>query len=87
MLRLINSGGRPEVPVNPGPAGVQRKPLPPCDACATDADASRCMHVVGPDLVAVLCRDGAACCRRYRRGASPDSFAAGLRGEILGIAS
>jgi hypothetical protein len=82
MLRLIR---KPEPVVVPGAGGATRAPLPPCDACSTDADATRCLHVVGPDLVVLLCRDAAACARRYRGGASPESYAAGLRGEILGV--
>lgn len=86
MLRLIRGGERSEVPVVPGPEGAKRRPMPACDACSTDADATRCLHVVGPDLVVMLCRNAAACARRYRRGASPESYAAALRGEILGVA-
>lgn len=32
-----------------------------------------------------VCADFTACVVRYRQGVSPESFAAGLRGEILGI--
>lgn len=82
----LGKGKSLPVPVSPGPAGAERRPLPPCDACGTDADATRVPVVVGPDLVATLCRDAAACARRYRGGASPASYAAGLRGELLGVA-
>jgi hypothetical protein len=34
----------------------------------------------------IVCHDGHACAERYRQGASPESYAAGLRGEILGVA-
>lgn len=72
--------------VVPGPAGIERAERPNCDACETDADPTRTLHVVGPDLAVVLCRNAAACARRYRRGVSPETFAAGLRGELLAVA-
>jgi hypothetical protein len=81
MLRLT----RKSPAVVPGPGGATPAPAPRCDACETDADPTRCLHVVGPDLVVMLCRNAAACARRYRGGASPASYAAGLRGEILGV--
>jgi hypothetical protein len=37
-------------------------------------------------VVAVLCLDGHECALRYRDGTSPESYAAGLRGELLAVA-
>jgi hypothetical protein len=34
----------------------------------------------------VLCLDATACCERYRGGVSPETYAAGLRGELLAVA-
>lgn len=84
MLNLIR---KPEPVIVPGAGGATQGPRPPCDACGTDADPTRCLHVVGPDLVVILCRDASACAHRYRKGVSPASYAAELRGDILTAAS
>lgn len=56
-----------------------------CVACGTDV-AARVPAVLGEIGAAVLCRDAAAGCARYRGGASPASYGAALRGELLAVA-
>lgn len=76
---------RPATPVNPGPDGARKGSALKCNACGSQT-ANRAPRVVGRDIVAMLCVDAAECCKRYRRGASPESYAAALRGEILAAA-
>lgn len=52
----------------------------PCVACRSCA-APRAFR---GELL--LCTDAAACCARYRDGASAETYAAGLRGELLAVA-
>jgi hypothetical protein len=69
------------------PVGIAKPPAVSersCHACLS-YDYARQRYAVGVDLV-VLCVDAAACCNRYRRGVSAESYAAGLRGEILAVA-
>lgn len=57
---------------------------PPCSACGSSA---RGRHARLIDTVMVmLCDDVAGCTVAYRGGVSPETFAAGLRGEILAVA-
>lgn len=77
----------PPVPVMPGPEGEQAAVagIGPCQACGSRERPRRLRWPDG-DTLFPLCADFAACCRAYRNGASPESYAAGLRGEILGVA-
>jgi hypothetical protein len=75
--------GRAPVVV-PGADGAVVLPPPACVACGSTTAAR---GVEGVSLLALmLCDDAAACARRYRLGTSPESYAAGLRGEILAVA-
>lgn len=77
---------KPAPPVIPGPDGaiVPGSVEAQCDACKRRSVA---VHIEWPDSVAIwLCDDVDACSRRYRDGASPESYAAGLRGELLAVA-
>jgi hypothetical protein len=67
-----------------GNDGAAPGKIPPCVACGCDT-VIRVPAVVGPDMAVVLCMDAANCTIRYRNGASPESYAAGLRGELLGV--
>lgn len=51
-----------------------------CDACG----ARRTEKAITPGGL-VLCTDAAACCKRYRRGISPEAYAEILRGEWPGV--
>jgi hypothetical protein len=63
-----------------GPDGVtQGQPIERA-ACGT-ADAVRVPAVLTGGVAAALCRDAAACCARYRAGASPESYGVALRGQ------
>lgn len=73
-----------EPPVVPGPDGANRGPAPACDACGSDS-ANRTAGLL-EGIAAVLCVDACACALRYRRGVSPATYAAGLRGELLAVA-
>lgn len=64
--------------------GIAPAALGPCDACRTRS-AKRAKAAVG-DVLVVLCVDAPACCDRYRGHTSPESYAAALRGELLGVA-
>lgn len=86
MLRLIKGGKAPTVPVVPGPDGATRGDAPPCVACEAAGDVIRVPILLADGSCAVVCLDGHECGKRYRRGASPSSYAAALRGEILGVA-
>lgn len=83
MLRL-NRGRPPEVPAVAGPDGATPGEIPPCLACGSST-VLRVPAVLEDGSAAVVCQDGHECAKRYRRGASPASYAAGLRGEILGV--
>lgn len=80
---MMRFAGRAPVVV-PGADGAVIEPQPACVACGS-ATASR--DAEGVSLVAMmLCTDATACCKRYRGGVSPATYAAGLRGEILAVA-
>lgn len=76
---------RPAVPVAPGPEGASVGIVPACVACGC-ATATRVPVVLDEIGTGVLCLDPVECAKRYRRGMSAESFAAGLRGEILAVA-
>jgi hypothetical protein len=84
MLRLIPGRG-PKAPVVPGPDGATPAAIPPCLACGSST-VLRVPAVLEDGSAAVVCHDGGECAKRYRGGASPASYAAALRGEILGVA-
>jgi hypothetical protein len=71
-------------PVLVGSEAPTQGPPHACVACGT-TDGVRVPAVLQAGAVA-LCRDAGACCARYRRGVSPQTYAAALRGEILGVA-
>jgi hypothetical protein len=68
-----------------GPDGPAQGTIPPCVACGCST-VLRVPAVVGPDMAVVICHDATECTKRYRKGASPASYAAGLRGELLAVA-
>lgn len=72
------------VVVVPGRDGARRGPVPPCDACGTNGSGTRIPAVL-EGVVMVLCFDAGACALRYREGASPESYAAALRGDLLAV--
>lgn len=77
-----------KVPVAPGPEGAQLPslPIPACAACGTTGSATRVPMRISDDEAIVICLDGHECGVRYRAGMSPESYAAGLRGELLAVA-
>lgn len=84
-MSLFNNRGGP--PVVPGPDGAVRA------IAVTEAQCTACLNVSTAthiewlgDMSARLCDDADACTNRYRDGASPESYAAGLRGELLAVA-
>lgn len=83
-MRLTRGKGL-SAPVIAGPDGATPGVIPPCVACGCST-VLRVPAVLADGTAAVVCHDGHECAVRYRRGASPASYAAGLRGEILGIA-
>ena len=87
LSRLIKRGsGAPAGPVVvPGPAGATVGIIPSCVACGSDR-TTRVPVLLGDGSCGVACADAHGCAVRYRAGASPASYAAGLRGEILAVA-
>lgn len=81
MLRLNR---KPEPVVVPGPDGARQREVPSCVACGSST-VLRVPAVLEDGSVGIVCHDGHECAKRYRRGASPESYAAGLRGEILAV--
>lgn len=78
-MRLIRPAA-PDVPVIPG-----REPAPgTCEACGSSHELAARTVIDGFDMT--LCLDVGACAQRYRRGASPESYALALRGELLAVA-
>ncbi len=75
--------GRAPVVV-PGPDGASVGIVPACVACGCSTVTR--VPMVSDAEALVLCLDAVECTRRYRSGASPESFAAGLRGELLAVA-
>jgi hypothetical protein len=77
-------------PVIPGPdrpAEPRRPVTPACSACGYGDPNGVLRRAVVVDRVRlIVCVDWSACTRRYRDGTSPQSYAAGLRGEILAVA-
>lgn len=86
------------VPVIPGPDGATTPAARPpedrrkwpraaaCSACGYGDTNGVIRRVVIVDRVLMsLCVDWSACTARYRRGTSPESYAAGLRGEMLAV--
>lgn len=61
---------RPAVPVV---APVEPPPFAACSACRTSS-AER-VRIVTDGVDNVLCSDAAACCRRYRKGRTPQQYA------------
>lgn len=60
--------------------------VPPCTACGTTGSGTRVpMPIAGGETI-IVCHDGHECAVRYRGGVSPETYAAGLRGELLGVA-
>jgi hypothetical protein len=76
---------RGQAPVVPGPAGATPAPGPVdnCVACQA-GDDNGVLRVREGELV--LCLDPLACTDRYRGGVSPETYAAGLRGDLLAVA-
>jgi hypothetical protein len=74
------------VVVIPGRDGAHPGAVPPCDACGTTGSGTRVPFIISENEAIVLCLDGHECATRYRHGASPESYAAGLRGELLAVA-
>lgn len=86
MLRLIRGGAVGRAPVVvPGPDGAAPGVIPPCVACGSST-VTRVPAVLEDGDAAVVCLDGHECAKRYRRGASPASYGAALRGELLAVA-
>jgi hypothetical protein len=85
MLKLGKRWESP--PVIPGPDGATRpRTVPACVPCGTTGSGTRVpLQIEGGEWI-IVCHDGHACAERYRQGASAESYAAGLRGEILGVA-
>ena len=77
--------GRAPVVV-PGPDGATPAAVPACVACGSST-VIRVPVVLDEVGAAVVCLDATECAKRYRRGVSPESYAAELRGEILTAAS
>jgi hypothetical protein len=71
-------GRKPVVPVVPGPDGPREPPFA-CGACGKGG----LYEQLDDDL---LCVDFKACIKRWRGDMSPDTYAAGLRGELLAVA-
>lgn len=67
------------LPVVPGPP-AEPALNGPCVACGSRT-APRAFR---GELL--LCSDAPACGARYRDGTSPETYAAGLRGELLAVA-
>lgn len=86
MLNLRKGKPPASEPVVPGPDGARRGDIPPCVPCGASGGVLRVPMILPDGEAIVVCLDGHECAKRYRRGASPASYAAGLRGEILGIA-
>lgn len=82
MFSVGKGPARGVASVLPGLAGGV---LGPCDACGIREGAGRTRKIVDREWL-LLCDDAAACAKRYRRGVSPGTFAAGLRGELLAVA-
>ena len=80
-------GKRWAVPVIPGPDGARAAtlPIPACVACGTTGSGIRVPLLLADGSAIVVCLDGQQCAVRYRAGTSPESYAAALRGEILGV--
>jgi len=72
-------------PVIAGSAAPTQGPPLACVACET-TEGVRVPAILDEIGASVLCRDAMACCDRYRGGASPETYAAGLRGELLAVA-
>jgi hypothetical protein len=84
MPRMIERG-KPAPVVVPSPDGATPGIVPPCVACGSSA-VTRVPTLLGDGSCAVVCLDGTECAPRYRRGATPESYAAALRGEMLAVA-
>jgi hypothetical protein len=76
---------RPGAAVIPGPDGAVVGIALACVACGTTGTGARQPLSVGHGETAFVCDDAAACAKRYRAGATPQSYAAGLRGELLAV--
>jgi hypothetical protein len=83
---------RYKIPVTPGPDGARPAtlPIPACVACRTTGSGTRVPMLLaakpGGYSAIVVCLDAVACAVRYRGGVSPETYAAGLRGELLAVA-
>ncbi len=86
MVRLIKgrAAGRAPVVV-PGPDGATVGVIPPCIACGATT-VTRVPAILADGATAVVCQDARECTARYRQGASPASYGAALRGELLAVA-
>ncbi len=80
MFNLGSPAPRQAVPVVPGPVREQEA----CAACGSTTAPRNTQRVEG--IVMELCHNAMNCTGRYRRGVSPATYAAGLRGEILAVA-
>lgn len=85
MQRPLLTFGRRSAPVVPGPDGATRGEPPACVACKAST-VTRVPFIAEGGEAIVVCLDPVECTKRYRKGASPASYAAALRGEILGVA-
>lgn len=73
-------------PYVPGPDGARRDVKPAvCAACGAPPKLAGVRVPLRGFPGEWLCEDACACTARYRQGTSPESYAAGLRGEILGV--
>jgi hypothetical protein len=84
---MRRAAGRAPVVVA-GPDGATPGVIPPCVACgcSTVLRVPALVGAEGDGYAIVVCHDAVECAKRYRRGASPESYAAALRGELLGVA-
>jgi len=69
-----------------GIAVVPGRETPPHECSACGSTTAPAAHAVADGIELVLCLDFAGCAARYRSGTSPVSYAAALRGELLGLA-
>jgi hypothetical protein len=92
MGELIMYGltGRTVRPAAPGPsvgiAVVPGRETDPQECSACRSMTAPAAHSVVDGIELALCLDFAGCAARYRGGTSPSSYAAALRGELLGVA-
>lgn len=57
-----------------------------CDACGRTGTRQDLQVALVGDMRVTTCVDYVQCVATYRRDVSPESYAAGLRGELLAVA-